>query len=87
VVKTLCQLEMYLPPYFFDIMVLLIVHIVRQIKYCGPVFLHNMYPFERYMGILKHYCRNIYQFEARIVEGYITEEVVAFCTDYNGLLV
>jgi hypothetical protein len=38
-------------------------------------------PFEQYMGILKHYCRNMYQFEARIVEGYITEEVVAFCTD------
>ena len=28
----LCQLEMYFPPLFFDIMVQLIVHLVREIK-------------------------------------------------------
>jgi len=32
----LCQLEMYFPPSFFDIMVHLIVHLVREIKCCGP---------------------------------------------------
>ena len=51
VVKTICQLEMHFPPSFFDIMVHLIVHIVTEIKWCGPVFLRSMYPFERYMGI------------------------------------
>ena len=30
----LCQLEMYFPPSFFDIMVHLIVHLMREIK-CG----------------------------------------------------
>ncbi|XP_006586481.1 uncharacterized protein [Glycine max] len=35
----LCQLEMYFPPSFFDIMVHLIVHLVREIRLCGPVFL------------------------------------------------
>ena len=63
-------------------MVHLIVHIVREIKYCGPVFLHNMYPFERYMGVLKHYCRNWYRPEGSIVKGYTSEEVVGFSTDY-----
>ena len=67
VVKTICQLEMFFPSSLFDIMVHLIVHIVREIKYCGPMFLHNMYPFERYMGILKHYCQNRYRPEASIV--------------------
>jgi len=33
----LCQLEMYFPPAFFDIMVHLIVHLVREIKYCDLV--------------------------------------------------
>ena len=33
------QLEMYFPPLFFDIMVHLIVHLVREIKCCGPVYL------------------------------------------------
>jgi len=49
----LCQLEMYFPPAFFDIMVHLIVHLVREIKCCGPIYLQWMYPVERYMKILK----------------------------------
>ena len=39
----LCQLEMYFPPAFFDSMVHLIVHLVREIKFCGPVYLWWMY--------------------------------------------
>jgi len=39
VVVILCQLEMYFPPSFFDIMVHLIVHLVREIRLCGLVFL------------------------------------------------
>src|SRR6266542_2899569 len=60
VVETVCHLEMYFPPSFFDIMVHLIVQIVYEIKMYGPVFLRSMYPFERFMGILKHYVRNRY---------------------------
>jgi len=33
----LCQLEMYFPPSFFHIMVHLIVHLVREIRICGPL--------------------------------------------------
>ena len=35
----LCQLEMYFPPAFFDIMIHLMVHLVREIRLCGPVYL------------------------------------------------
>ena len=38
-----CQLEMYFPPSFFDIMVHLIAHMVKEIKLCGPVYLQWMY--------------------------------------------
>jgi len=34
----LCQVEMYFPHSFFDIMVHLIVHLVREIRICGPFF-------------------------------------------------
>jgi hypothetical protein len=44
VIVTLCHLEMYFPPSFFDVMVHLVVHLVREIKICGPVFLRYMYP-------------------------------------------
>ena len=56
----LCQLEMYFPPSFFDIMVHLIVHLVREIQLCGPVILQWMYPVERYMKVLKGYTKNQY---------------------------
>ncbi|KAL4575729.1 hypothetical protein LXL04_011813 [Taraxacum kok-saghyz] len=79
---TLCELEMHYPPSFFDIMVHLISHIVQEIKACGSVFLRYMYPFERYMGILKGYVRNRNRPEGSIVEGYTSEEVVEFCQGY-----
>ena len=50
IIITLCLLEMHFPPSFFDMMVHLIVHLVKQIRILGPVFMHQMYPFERFMG-------------------------------------
>ncbi|KAL4567864.1 hypothetical protein LXL04_023460 [Taraxacum kok-saghyz] len=73
IILTLCQLEMYFPPSFFDVMVHLVSHIVNEIKCCGPVFERYMYPFERHMSIFKGYVRNRYRPEGSIVEGYVTE--------------
>ena len=56
-VKTLCLMEKNYPP-FFDIMVHLTVHLVREVQLCGPAYLRWMYPFERFMKILKGYVRN-----------------------------
>ncbi|CAM8938710.1 unnamed protein product [Rhodiola kirilowii] len=84
VVITLCQLEMFFPPSFFDIMVHLTVHLVREVRILGPVYMRWMYPFERYMKILKSYVRNRHRPEGCIVEGYITEEAVEFCTNFLG---
>ena len=81
-VLILCKLEMYFPPSFFDIMVHLIVHLVREIKLCGPVYLRWMYPIERYMKILKGYVKNPQHPEASIVERYIAEEAIEFYTEY-----
>ena len=66
-------------------MVHLTVHLVDEIKYCGPVFLRNMYPFKRFMGILKRFSQNRNHPEASILQGYTAEEVVEFCTEYMKL--
>jgi len=63
-------------------MIHLIVHLVKEIKCCGPVYLRWMYPVERYMKILKGYTKNLYRLEASIVERYITEKVIEFCSEY-----
>ena len=82
IVITLCQLEMYFPPSFFDIMVHLTVHLVNEVKLCGPVYLRWMYPFERYMKVLKGYVKNHNRPEGCIAERYITEEASELCSSY-----
>nr|CAD40129.2 OSJNBa0061C06.13 [Oryza sativa Japonica Group] len=80
-VNTLCHLEMFFPLSFFDIMVHLPVHLVKQTKLCGPAFQREMWPFERYMGVLKSYVCNRAKPEGSIIEGYTTEEAIEFCVN------
>lgn len=47
IAETLCMLERFFPPSFFDIMVHLTVHLVREALIGGPVQFRWMYPFER----------------------------------------
>nr|GFA52587.1 hypothetical protein [Tanacetum cinerariifolium] len=55
--------------------------LVGEIKARGPVFLRYMYPFERYMGILKGYVRIGARPEGSIVTGYLGEELIEFGND------
>ncbi len=57
-VTTLCLLEKYFLPTFFDVMVHLTVHLIREVKLCGPVWYRWTYPFECYMKVFKGYVRN-----------------------------
>ena len=82
IVVILCELEMFFPSYFFDIMVHLVVHIVREVRLCGPMYLRWMYPVEQYMKILKGYVKNHYRPEASMIERYIAEESTKFCLKY-----
>ncbi|RVW79755.1 hypothetical protein CK203_058233 [Vitis vinifera] len=82
VVVTLCLLEKYFPSSFFDIMLHLTMHLVKEVRLCGPVYLRWMYPFERFMEVLKGYVRNRSRPEGCIVKCYIAEEAIEFCTEY-----
>ncbi|BBN69900.1 transposable element gene, partial [Prunus dulcis] len=82
VVVTLCLLEKYFPPSFFDIMVHLVVHLVREVRLCGPVYFRWMYPFERYMKVLKGMFRIVLVPKVALLSAYIAEEAVEFCTQH-----
>ena len=82
VVQCLVSFELVFPPTFFNIMTHLLVHLVEEIRVLGPVFLHNMFPFERFMGVLKKYVHNRARPEGSISKGYGTEEVIEFCVDF-----
>jgi hypothetical protein len=82
VVQCLVSFELLFPPSFFNIMTHLLVHLVEEIEILGPVFLHNMFPFERFMGVLKNYVRNRARPEGSMSKGRETEEVIEFCVDF-----
>ncbi|XP_042446384.1 uncharacterized protein LOC122031323 [Zingiber officinale] len=78
----LCLLEQYFPPSFFDIMLHLTVHLVREVQLCGPVDFRWMYPFERCMKVLKSYVGSRKYPEGCIVRRYAAEEAVECCSEY-----
>ena len=82
IIEVLCELEKYFRQTFFDISIHLKVHLVREVSYYGPVYLRWMYPFEHDMKILKGYVQNRSRPEGCIVESYIAEEVIDFCSEY-----
>ncbi|CAA7056519.1 unnamed protein product [Microthlaspi erraticum] len=82
IVETLCMFERFFPPSFFDIMVHLTVHLGREARLGGPVHFRWMYPFERYMKVLKDYVRNPARPEGCIAESYLAEECIQFCSEF-----
>jgi hypothetical protein len=60
----------------------LMIQLVDQILTLGPLYLHSMFPYERFLAVLKAYVRNRAHPEGCIMEGYTTEEVVECCMDY-----
>ncbi|XP_074337458.1 uncharacterized protein LOC141674647 [Apium graveolens] len=85
VILTLCELEKIFPPSFFDVIIHLMVHLVRELRLCGPVFYRWIFPFERFNKILKSYVRNRFYPEGSIAEGYLKEESIEFCSEfYSG---
>jgi len=46
------------------------------------MFLHNTFPFERFMGVLKKYVHQRARPEGSITEGYGTVEVIEFCVEF-----
>ncbi|CAL8136238.1 unnamed protein product [Prunus armeniaca] len=82
IVVILCKLEKIFPPVFFDVMVHLALHLPREAKLGGPVGYRWMYPIERMLGKLKGYVRNRARPEGSIVEGYIANEALTFCSMY-----
>ena len=85
-VVMLCFLEKYFPPSFFNIILHLTVHLVREVRLWRPVYFRWMCPFERFMKVLKGYVQNHNYLEGCIIECYITEEAIEFCTETYQIL-
>jgi hypothetical protein len=82
IAETLCRIEMHFPPTYFEISMHLLIHLVDQIRALGPMYLHQMFPFERLMKVFRRYIRNKFRTEGGMVEDWSTEEAIEFCTYY-----
>jgi hypothetical protein len=80
--ETLCLLEATFPPSFFDLMLHLTAHLVREIWFLGPSYLHQMFPYERFYGFLKSLVHNRLFPEGAIVCGYETIQAVEWAMGY-----
>jgi hypothetical protein len=80
---TMCQLEMYFPPSFFDKMEHYMIHLADQIFVLGPSYMHYRYIYKHHMVVTKGYVHNRAHPEGSMIEGYTTEEVVECYTDSN----
>jgi hypothetical protein len=81
IVVILCELEMYFPPAFFDVMIHLLLHVVEDIVQLGPPFLRSMMPFERLNGHIKGYVKNRSRPDGSIANGFLAEECISFCSN------
>jgi hypothetical protein len=52
-IETMCMLEMCFPPSFFDMQQHLMIHLMDQIHTLGPLYLHSMFSYKRYLTVLK----------------------------------
>jgi hypothetical protein len=82
---TLCFLEIYFPPAFFDISVHFTTHLIKEIKLLGPMFIHQMYVYEKFNDILKSFVRNHAYPEGSMVQGYCTKKAVEWALNYADL--
>ena len=73
---------MCFPPSYFDITEHLVIHINDQIQTLGPLYLHEMWTYERFMSILNRYVLNRAHPEGSMIEIYNTEEVIESCLGY-----
>jgi hypothetical protein len=79
---TMCQLEMYFPPSFFDMMEHYMIHLAGQIFVLGPSYMHYMYLYEHHMVVMMGYVHNRAHPEGSMIEGYTTVEVIKCYADY-----
>jgi hypothetical protein len=72
--------EIWFPPWFFDMMTHLIIHLIDELKIYGPVGARWCYPMEIYLLVLKKYVRNRARPKACMAFGYMYDEALGFCT-------
>jgi hypothetical protein len=76
----LCKIEQIFSLAFFEVMVHLVIHLPRKAELGGSVQNCWMYPMEMMLGKHKRRVQNKAQPEDSIVEAYLVDECLTFCS-------
>lgn len=82
VAETMAMLEIYFPPGYWNVMQHLVMHLPRELYWCGTVHTRWMYGVERHLGHMKGLIRNRARPEGLIAQGYMFEEAIGFATEH-----
>ena len=82
VAETVALLEVHFPPGFWNVMPHLLLHLPREVYWCGTVHTRWMYGVERHLGHLKGLIRNRARPEGSIAVGYQFEEALGFVSEH-----
>ena len=85
IAETFALLVIHFPHAFFNVMEHLLLHVPRELYWCGPVHVKWMYSVERYLGHLKGLVWNKARPEESIVMGYMYKEALGFITEHFRL--
>lgn len=79
---TLYMIKQRFPLGSMVIMTHLLTHLMGELFLCGLVHSRWMYPMGQHMKMLKDYVRSYGRPKGSIVEGYLVEEILRFCSEY-----
>ena len=85
VAETLCLMELWFSPGFFNITTHLIIHLVEEVEMCRPVHAWWCYAVEQYLGVLTEYVRDKSKPDASMATGYSIDESLGFYIEYFAL--
>jgi hypothetical protein len=70
---------------FFDLQTHFTIHLVDELKICGPMGSKWCYPAEQYLHVLKKHVRNRTKLESCMALGYMCDEALGFTIEYFAL--
>ncbi len=76
------MLEVWFPLAFFNLMTHLIIHVVDELKICGPISTRWCYSVEKYLLVLKRYFCNNAKPEGCMASRYMYDEALGFFNKY-----
>ena len=78
----MCEMQMYLPPKFFNAQEHYLIHQVEEIELCGPIHARCMWMVERHMKFMKALVRQRACPEGSMVEGYMVFQSMVYIAEY-----